>query len=227
MTVSRLLAPLAIAALVFAVLPAAGQQPAPSADVPLLRPTGVVLNLHSGVTDRRFVPALRARLEEALAPPVAVAEIDFDPEPFRRSGGQVDAAALSDALIRAIDWERNAGIIHFVLIEDDMRSGVSRFNFASTSGSAATPWHLGVVSLSRLRPRSWFAEGDTDPARTAERAFKLVAKNVARVAGYMGSSACLFRFPRSLAELDATPESFCEPDLSVLMAAGVARRPGR
>jgi hypothetical protein len=55
----------------------------------------------------------------------------------------------------------------------------------------------------------------------------MIVKNVARVAGYGGSGLCLLGFPRSLAELDALPQSFCEPDLSALTTAGVLRAPQR
>lgn len=34
---------------------------------------------------------------------------------------------------------------------------------------------------------------------------------------------CIFAFPYSRDELDALPEGFCEPDLSALVAAGIAR----
>ena len=61
--------------------------------------------------------------------------------------------------------------------------------------------------------------------RTAQRVFKLIAKDTARLMVYASSDACLFAFHRSIAELDATPDSFCEPDLSALVAAGIARSP--
>lgn len=64
---------------------------------------------------------------------------------------------------------------------------------------------------------------DKNPARTAERVFKLVLKNVARVSGYAGSSLCVFGFPQSVDEPDALPEGFCEPDRTRRVNAGIAR----
>ena len=105
----------------------------------------------------------------------------------------------------------------------------ARANAAQLNGFEAFP--LVEVALLHVAAR-WIAQQltdggrvDRDPDRTAQRAFKLIAKNTARLMGYASSDACLFAFPRSLSELDATPENFCEPDLSALVAAGIARSP--
>lgn len=106
-----------------------------------------------------------------------------------------------------------------------MRLPPARYNFAAATGSIDTEYHVIVVSLDRLQDIGLLSGTDHNPERTAVRALKMIAKNVARVAGFGSSELCLFSFPASLDQLDAMPESFCEPDLSVLVDAGIARRP--
>jgi len=64
-------------------------------------------------------------------------------------------------------------------------------------------YHQGVVSLARL-----YATAETVPRHeravlTALRAYKLILKSIARLAGLTSSNGCILAFPRSLDELDA------------------------
>ena len=126
-------------------------------------------------------------------------------------------------MIRSVDWGQNAGTIQVLLVPDDIRLRPARYSFAASNGTAASPHHVIVVSLARLQDRGFGEAADQHPGRTAERVQKLVAKNAAKVAGYGGSTQCIFAFPRNRDELDALPEGFCEPDLSALVEAGIAR----
>ncbi len=189
----------------------------------ILRPTAVKLYVHRDIADTRFLADLERRLRTRLQPAVATLPASFDFSALRRFG-KLDAQRLIDGLIAGTNWDQNKGAIHVFLIKDDMRLPPARFNFAVSAGSALTPHHVIVVSLARLQETRFFdSQTDTNPVRTATRAYKMVAKNTAKVAGYAGSNACLFSFPRNLAELDAMPEGYCEPDLSALITAGVAR----
>lgn len=190
-----------------------------------LRPTAVALHIHEEIADQRFVPKLVTRLQGSLAPPIVTIPIKMDLEPFRPAFGLLDARPLLDALIGSIDWRRNGTIVRFVVISDDMQLKPARFNFAASAGDTGTPFHLSIVSLARLQQLTDGGRVDSDPDRTAQRVFKLIAKNTARLMGYTSSNACIFAFPRSISELDATPENFCEPDLAALVAAGIARSP--
>jgi len=166
---------------------------------------------------------LEHRLRKRLAPPVVTRPSAFDLAALR-GFGKLDAQRLIDGLVAGTNWNQNRGVIHVFLIKDDMRLAPARFNYAVSFGSAHTPHHVIVVSLARLQETRFFdSRRDANPARTAVRAYKMIAKNTAKVAGYAGSNACLFSFPRNLVELDAMPEGFCEPDLSVLSAAGITR----
>jgi len=188
------------------------------------RHRAVVVHVHDGVTDRRFLPELVRRLKAGLAPPVHALPTTFDLKPLRSLTGMVDGQALAGAMIGSVDWTRDAATVQVLLIADDMRLQPARFNVAVSNGTASTPHHIVIVSLHRLQQVGLLDRAtDKNPARTAERVFKLVLKNVARVSGYAGSSLCVFGFPQSVDEPDALPEGFCEPDRTRLVNAGIAR----
>jgi predicted Zn-dependent protease len=202
---------------------AADPSVAPSA-LSLVRPRAVVMHVHGDLTDQRFLPELVRRLKAALAPPLHTLPTAFDLKPLRSLTGTIDGHAMAGALIGSVDWKRDAGTVQVLLIADDMRLKPANFNFAVSNGTAATPHHIVVVSLHRLQQVGLLDRAtDKNPARTAERVFKLILKNVARVSGYAGSSLCVFGFPHSVDELDALPEGFCEPDRTLLVNAGIAR----
>ncbi len=183
---------------------------------PLLRPLGIIFLVERGVSDRSWLaPALR-RITEVLAPPLRLGESAIDFSRLPRSGGMLLSEPLLQAIASTIDWQSAAVFVHVVVIAEDMRLPPARFNFAVSAGAAATPVHLVIVSLARLG-------NARDPEMAGARVARMVVKNVARVLGYAGSDRCVFSFPRNLDELDAMPESYCEPDLSVLAAAGIAR----
>lgn len=191
---------------------------------PLLQPRAVVIHVHADIADQRFVPDLLRRMQRSLVPPVSALNTQLDLAALRPKIGIMDAQPLIEALVRSVDWSRSADVIQVLVIADDMRLRPANYNFAASIGNPSTPYHVVVVSLARLQDRAAIGGADRNPARTAERVYKMVAKNTARVAGYAASDKCLFAFPRNVQELDALPEGFCEPDLSVLVQAGIAKR---
>lgn len=195
-----------------------------SAGMQLMRPRAIVLHVHAAIGDQRFLPALTQRLQQALAPSIHVLATDLDLAPLRPTIGTMDAALVVERVVRGLDWNQHAQTVQVLLIADDMRLQPANFNFAVSNGAPSTPHHVIVVSLARLQRGAVVGGEDRDPAITAERVAKMVIKNVARVAGYAHSDRCVFAFPRNLAELDATPAGFCEPDLSILVGAGIARQ---
>lgn len=195
----------------------------PASRTPILRPAALIVNVHSDIADTHFMTELEHRMRKRLAPPVVIQSADFDLSALR-GFGKLDAQQLIDGLVTGTDWNQNRGVIHVFLIKDDMRLAPARFNYAVSVGSAHTSHHVIIVSLARLQESRFFdSRKDTNPARTAVRVFKMIAKNTAKVAGYSGSNACLFSFPQNLADLDAMPEGFCEPDISLLNNAGITR----
>jgi hypothetical protein len=199
-------------------------QPAPAR---LLPPGQVLVQVHDAVADQRFLPLLLARLRAQLAAPVVEdGALHLDLAPLRGRWAwlrPMDAEPLLEQLLRDGEGRFSPGTTRVVILAEDFRLSPARYNFAVSVGGPAMPQRLSVVSLARLQGLGGGV--DRDPAQTAERVFKLVAKNVVRLAGYGGNGLCLFGFPNSLRALDALPENFCEPDLSALVAAGIVRAP--
>lgn len=223
---SRTLAAAVHIALGMALAPWASAQTASPRSAPLLPPSQVIVQVHEAVSDQRFVPLLASRLRKTLAMPVQMGTFRTDLKAFRPTPAwwaPMDATPLLDALIRAQDWQSPPAATRVFIIADDIRLEPANFNFAASAGSPSTVFRISVVSLSRLQALE--RDGvDRTPDVTAERTFKLIAKNVARLAGYGSSRQCLFGFPANVRELDALPENFCEPDLATLLAAGIARQ---
>jgi predicted Zn-dependent protease len=211
-----------------AQVPASAQTPGSvAAPAAIKAPAAVALYLHHDVLDDRFMPLLVARLTPQLAVPVSAGRFELDMRPHR-SWTQLlwpmDAVPVMEDIARRIDWAQPPGVTRIFIVMPDIRLKPARYNFAVSVGSASTPFQLSMVSLARLQVLD--ANGrDKNPDKTAERTAKLIVKNIARLAGYSHSQRCVFAFPNSLAELDALPHNFCEPDLSALVQAGIARRP--
>jgi predicted Zn-dependent protease len=197
-----------------AALSTAAPRRAPAQPLPL-RPSAVWLRLPAGAKEQAlaFMRGLTRRIETALLPPLRIEPITLDLRGVAQEREQLLAEPLFGAVMAAIAQDADPAVPQIVLIGEDMRMPPARFNFAISRGGA--PVGLVIISLSRLVSR--------DPDLTAARVARMAIKNVARVLGYPGSGACVFAFPRTLAELDAMPESYCEPDLAVLRAAGIAR----
>lgn len=213
----------AATAAIFACQPTAFGQ----GTAPVVAPAAVRVYVHADVRDSSFMPLLMQRLARVLRPPLQIGRFELDLQPYR---SRLSWLFPSDAQLLLLHF--GEGVIaqgmqdmtHVYVIDEDIRLAPARFNFAASLGSPQAPVRLTIVSLARLRSLS--ANGtDPAPALTAQRVFKLVAKNVARLSGYPGDAGrCLFAFPSSVRQLDATPENFCEPDLGVLVQAGIARR---
>jgi hypothetical protein len=60
-------------------------------------------------------------------------------------------------------------------------------------------------------------------AITAARAYKLILKSIARLAGLRSPDACVLSFPRSLEELDQKSSEFCANDRAALVGAGILK----
>lgn len=182
----------------------------------LVAPAGIVLHVSPAITDQRFMAPLLAELGRSLAPPVRVVDATYDPVVLRGMLGSIDGNALAQGFGGSIDWERAGRDMQVLLVADDIRIPPARFNFAVSMRHPQVDRRVIVVSLSRLM--------DRDPRATAERVARMIVKNTARLSGLFDSDRCVMGFPRSRDDLDAMPLGFCEPDLSALVQAGIARR---
>jgi len=188
----------------------------------LVAPSSVVLHVHAGIADTGFVAPLERILAQRLAPTLRTLPSTLDLAPLRSRIGPSEADPLLRAFFNATHDRADPTAMHVLLAAEDIRLAPARFNFAVTSGGRDAGYRVTVVSLARLQVRGLFGRQDEDNLRTAMRVARMVVKNTARAAGLLDSTLCVMGFPSSLAELDAMPEGFCEPDLARLVAAGVA-----
>ncbi len=99
----------------------------------------------------------------------------------------------------------------FYMIEPDIYDDGYRFVFALMNFDTG----INVVSLSRLRGQ--------DDGQTTDRAFRLIAKNIAKFNGHNPSGKCFMGYSNSVKELDQRAIRLCEPDLVVLQSMGLVR----
>lgn len=198
------------------------ERPALAAE--LVAPAGIVLHVSPAITDQRFLPPLLAELGRTLAPPSRAVDATYDPVALRSMLGTMDGAALAQGFGASIDWAAAGRDMQVLLLPDDIRIPPARFNFAVSMRHPQVDQRVIVVSLSRLMDRGLMDRADRDPSATAERIARMIVKNTARLSGLLDSDRCVMGFPRSREELDAMPLGFCEPDLSALVRAGIARR---
>ena len=184
----------------------------------------IVVKVDEGIIDRRFVQEMEARLRAMFMAPVDVMDIVVAPELLEANGtsGRVNAAPLLNAFSASIDWEQEPGTYHVLLIAQEIQLPPDSFNFSVSMGGLSQPSRVGIVSLSRLQ-KLGRDRLDEAPHRTAVRVQKLVARSIVWTSGYQHQGGCLLNIPRGLSVLDALPESFCEPNLSNWIAAGLLR----
>jgi predicted Zn-dependent protease len=197
---------------------------APAVAQALVAPSAIVLHVHAGIADTGFVAPLERMLAQRLAPPLRIMPSTLDLAPLRSRFGPSEADPMLRAFIIATHDRADPTAMHVLLTAEDIRLAPARFNFAVTSGGRDAGYRAMLVSVARLQVRELFGRQDEDNLRTAMRVARVVVKNTARAAGLLDSTLCVMGFPSSLAELDAMPEGFCEPDLARLAEAGIARR---
>jgi predicted Zn-dependent protease len=98
-----------------------------------------------------------------------------------------------------------------------------RYVFATSYVGAAPPYHVGVVSMARLDVDDPRRSRDERAQIAAGRAYKLILKSVALLAGLPDSGGCVLAFPRTLDELDQKSAEFCPADREALVAAKVLK----
>jgi predicted Zn-dependent protease len=221
----RLPPPLLIAAwLAVNAFPALAQQPAHNASGGLVAPAEVVLYIQSDLKSTDFVQPLVCQLQRVLTAPVATQTIDLPlGGELLATPTQFDVGKVADRFIRATAADGVAPSFKYLLIPFDLKAEPWRYVFSTSFGNEKTPYHAGVVSTARLDlgdPRRSHHQGSEI---TAMRAYKLVLKSIARVAGLASQDACVLAFPRSLEELDRKSPEFCPNDRATLVAAGILK----
>jgi predicted Zn-dependent protease len=214
---------LAAAWLFACTLAAPAEQPLHSVSGGLLAPAEIVLYIHSDLKSTDFVQPLVCALQRVLVAPVTTQTIVLPlGSELLATPTQFDVGWVATRFIQATAADRDPTSFKYLLLPFDLKAESLRYVFATSFGNT-TSFHVGVVSTARLDvddPRRSHHQGSEI---TAMRAYKLILKSIARVAGLGSPDACILAFPRSLDELDRKSPEFCAGDRTILVAAGILK----
>jgi predicted Zn-dependent protease len=215
---------LAAACLLAGALTASAEEPARRTGGDLVAPAEVVLYIHSGLKSTDFVQPLVCALQRVLTAPVSVQTLDIPLGPeLRATNTQFDVRKVADRFVQATAGSGNHPSFKYLLIPFDMKDAALRYVFSTSFGNETAPFHVGVVSTARLDPGNPVRQHREGHAITAARAYKLILKSIARLAGLRSPDACVLSFPRSLEELDQKSSEFCANDRAALAGAGILK----
>jgi predicted Zn-dependent protease len=190
----------------------------------LVAPAEIVLSIQSDLKSTDFVQPLVCALQRVLVAPVSTRTLDLRLGPeLRATATQFDVGKIADVFIRATAADGGSKSFKYFLIPYDLKAEPWRYVFSTSFGNETTPYHAGVLSTARLdvgNPRQQHHQGSEI---TAMRAYKLILKSIARVAGLKSPDACVLTFPRSLDELDRKSSEFCPNDRAILARAGILK----
>jgi predicted Zn-dependent protease len=190
----------------------------------LVAPAEVVLYIQADLKSTDFVEPLVCALQRVLTAPVStkILSLRLGPE-LRATPTQFDVSKIADLFIRTTAADGDSQSFKYFLIPYDLKAEPWRYVFSTSFGNETTPYHVGVLSTARLDvgdPRQQHHRGHEI---TAMRAYKLILKSIARVAGLRSPDACILAFPRSLEDLDRKSFEFCPNDHVALVTAGILK----
>jgi predicted Zn-dependent protease len=179
----------------------------------LVAPAEVVLYIHADLKRTDFVRPLVCALQRVLTAPVStqISSLRLGPE-LLATPTQFDVSKVADLFIRTTAAEGSSPSFKYLIVPYDLKAEPWRYVFSTSFGNETTPYHVGVLSTARL---------DHGSEITAKRAYKLILKSIARVAGLKSPEACILDFPRSLDDLDRKSSEFCPDDRATLIKAGI------
>jgi predicted Zn-dependent protease len=213
-----------VLALMTSLLAGLAADGAPAQSGALLAPAEVALYTPPALKSRSFLPPLVCALRRVLVAPVRTAEIDIS---FTRdmlaTPSQLDVNKVFNHFIRNGAGDGTQTTFKYLLLPYDLKAESLNYVFATSYGNQASPYHGGIVSTARLDIGSPFQDHPDGAKITALRAYKLILKSIARVAGLTAPQGCILAFPRSLPELDQKPAEFCPGDRDTLVAAGILK----
>jgi predicted Zn-dependent protease len=192
----------------------------------LIAPAEVVLYVQSDLTRTDFVHPLVCALQRVLTAPVSVQALDLPlGSELLGTSTQFEVTKMADRFIQRTAGEGNAPSFKYLLVPFDLKVEAFRWRYAfSTSfGDKTTSYHVGVVSTARIVAGSLGPQFSWDHEITATRAYKLILKSIATIAGHRGTDACILAFSNSLEELDRKSSEFCPDDRAALVAAGILK----
>ena len=179
-----------------------------------------MLYVHAELKDTDFVEPLVCALRQVLTAGVDVKDISLPLDStLLATPTQFDVSKVSDQFARATVWDGGSLTYKYLLVPHDLKDQTYRYVFAMTFPRP----HNGVVSLSRLYAVNAAVSRHERAVLTALRAYKLILKSIARLAGLTSSNGCILAFPRSLEELDAKSSEFCSDDHALLVDSGLLK----
>jgi predicted Zn-dependent protease len=215
---------LVAACLVAGAFTASAEEPVGKTASGLTAPAEVVLYIHSDLKSTDFVQPLVCALQRVLTAPVSVQTLDIPLGPeLLATKTQFDVRKVADRFIQATAGSGHQPSFKYLLIPFDLKDEPWRYVFSSSFGNETVPFHVGVVSTARLDPGNPRRQHREGHAITAARAYKLILKSIARLAGLRSPDACVLSFPRSLEELDQKSSEFCPNDRAALVGAGILK----
>jgi predicted Zn-dependent protease len=190
----------------------------------LAAPDEVSLYIHAELKNTDFVEPIVCLLRRVLVAPVETHTLNLSlGREMLASPTQFDVVKIGNKFGQAIAALSNSRTFNYFFIPYDMKDQQFRFVFATGFGNASTAYHLGVVSMARLESRDPELSRRQRAEVSALRAYKLVIKSIARVAGFPDFQRCVLAFPRNLDELDHKSAEFCPPDRAALVEAGILK----
>ncbi|RZN29035.1 hypothetical protein [Bradyrhizobium sp. Leo121] len=188
----------------------------------LTAPSEVILYIHSDLKSVDFVQPLVCALQRVLSAPVSTQTLDLQLGPeLLATPTQFDVDKVGDQFIRATATDGGPRSFKYLLVPFDLKASPWRYVFSTSFGNETTPYHIGVVLTARLDVADPKQQHRGGAEITARRAYKLILKSIARVAGLRSPDACILSFPRSLEELDRKSSEFCSDDRAMLVAAHI------
>jgi predicted Zn-dependent protease len=183
-----------------------------------------VLYIHSDLKSTDFVQPLVCALQRVLIAPVSTQTLKLPlGSELLATSTQFDVGRVADRFIRATATDGTPPSFKYLLLSFDLKADPWRYVFATSFGNETTSYHVGVVSTARLSVGDPNPQSHRGAETTAMRAYKLILKSIARVAGLHSPDACVLAFPRSLEELDQKSSEFCPSDRAALVVAGILK----
>jgi predicted Zn-dependent protease len=190
----------------------------------LVAPAEVVLYAPPELKSRDFIEPLVCALKRVLAAPVQTVALDIS---FSRdmlaTPTQLDVTKVANRFIQATARDGTNPSFKYLLLPYDLKAQGLNYVFAMSFGNQSTPYHVGIVSMARLDVGNPFREHHQGAGVAALRAYKLVLKSIARLAGLTTPEGCILAFPRSLPELDQKSSEFCTAEREALVAAQILK----
>ena len=193
-----------------------------SANSGLVAPDEVVLYIHTDLKSTDFVQPLVCALQRVLVAPVSTRTLQLHlGSELLTTSTQFDVGKVADLFLRATAADGTAQTFKYLLVPYDLKAEPWRYVFSTSFGDNTTPHHAGVLSTARLHAADPRRAHHLGAVITAQRAYKLILKSIARVAGLKSPDACILAFPRSLDELDRKSAEFCPDDRAMLVKAAI------